>query len=339
MQAVRICSSSDTVYSVANPAPPSTLLLDHDVPLPKLSKPGQVLVRVHATSVTRDELTWPETYVSDIRILGHDASGTVVEVSDETFGFHVGDEVYGMINLHEGCSWAEYVVAEASELALKPKSLSWAESVTVPMSGLTAWEALFDKAGIPEPELAATTAPQSLEATGKQRSLLVTGASGMVGTWVIQLAALTPLRVTAATSSNARNKVFLQSLGADEVMEYDELYESGRTFDIIIDTAGGSAFAKSWPLVADDGIVITVESSNFDIDKKARPAGKEHARAMFFIVTPSGSQLAKLTRVMELGLGRAFVAEIFPLAEAGAAYEKASGRLDRRGKVVLSVHE
>jgi NADPH:quinone reductase-like Zn-dependent oxidoreductase len=283
-------------------------------------------------------LIWPETYASELKILGHDVSGVVLATYEDSSNFKAGDEVYGMINMEEGCSWAEYVVADSLELAPKPRSLSWAESVTVPMSGLTAWEALFDKAGIPEPDLTRNK-PQKNSTGENDGTILVTGASGMVGAWVVQLAALTDRHVVAASSSNARNREFLKSLGATEVVEYAELDKLQRSFDTIIDTAGGDTLAQSWSLVSDDGIIITVDSNSFDIETKPKPAGKEHVKAIFFIVTASGLQLTKLTKVMDLGLARAFVSETFPLGEARAAYERASGRLNKRGKVVLQVRD
>lgn len=351
MQAIRIhppATPGDPPFSASNPAPPSALVLDRDVPVPQPSRPGQVLVRVHATTVTRDELTWPETYVNEHPILGHDVSGVVVATHDDGpapsgngpdhrhAGFRCGDEVYGLVNLHQGSAWAEFAVGETHGLALKPKTLSWAESVTVPMSGLTAWQALFEKSGIPVPDFDALTADRTAAPARERRSLLVTGASGAVGAYVVQLGALAGLRVVAASRSTERNGSFLKSLGAAEVMEYDAMAQSTRPYDFIIDTVGGQPLAQSWSLVDDAGTLVSVDSSSFAF-AKTRPKGKEHVKALFFIVESSGPQLSQLSRALELGLVKPFVAETFPLAEARAAYEKASGRTDRRGKVVLTV--
>ncbi|KAF4465279.1 zinc-containing alcohol dehydrogenase [Fusarium albosuccineum] len=329
MQAVRIQPSQGREpYSAANPAPSSALALESHVAVPEL-KPGQVLVRVHATTVTRDELTWPESYHHEYRIPGYDFSGIVERVCDSD-NFKPGDEVYAMVSTTRGSTWAEYAMAEEHELALKPKNLSWAESVAVPLSALTAWQALFVKAaGVSEPNFDAITKQKS------ERTLLVTGASGAVGSYIVQLGVQAGLHVVAASSSTERNGDFLRSLGADEVVEYADL-SSKRSFDVIIDTVGGDVLSQAWDLVTDRGSLISVESSSVEF-AKAAPAGKEHVNAMFFILEPSGEQLSKLARALELGLVKPFLAYTFPLAEAKAAYEKANGRMDRKGKVVLTL--
>ncbi|KAH7250770.1 hypothetical protein FSOLCH5_000062 [Fusarium solani] len=329
MRAVRIQSSKgQEPYSASNPAPSSALVLERDVPVPDL-KPGQVLVRVHATTVTRDELTWPESYHHELRIPGYDFSGVVEKVYEEG-RFKPGDEVYAMVSTKRGSTWAEYAMAEEDELALKPKNLSWAESVTVPLSALTAWQALFVQAGVPEPDFDAA----AKISTG--RTLLVTGSSGAVGSYIVQLAVYAGLQVVAASSSTERNDEFLRSLGAHEVVEYNELSIVKRSFDIVIDTVGGKPLAQAWDLVTDAGSLISVDSSSFNF-AKTPPAGKEHVKAVFFIVEPSGHQLGKLAKALEVGYVRPFLAETFPLAEVREAYEKASGRMDKRGKVVLKL--
>ncbi|RSL60836.1 hypothetical protein CEP53_005318 [Fusarium sp. AF-6] len=230
MRAVRIQSSEGKEpYSATNPAPSSALVLERDVPVPEL-KPGQVLVRVHATTVTRDELTWPESYHHELRIPG----------------------------------------------------------------ALTAWQALFVQAGVPEPDFDAA----AKVSTG--RTLLVTGSSGAVGSYIVQLAVYAGLQVIAASSSTERNDEFLRSLGAHEVVEYEELSIVKRSFDIVIDTVGGKPLAQAWDLVTDSGNLISVDSSSFNFAKMP-PVGKEHVKAVFFIVEPSGMQLGKLAKALEMG--------------------------------------
>ncbi|KPM43430.1 hypothetical protein AK830_g3112 [Neonectria ditissima] len=328
MQAIRIhpAASSITPFSASNPAPPSSLVLDQDVEIPQ-PKPGQALVRVHAATVTRGELTWPESYRKDFHIPGYDVYG-VVESVEGLSEFKPGDEVFAMVHTRRGSTWAEYAVVDAHELALKPKNLRWAEAATVPMSALTAWQALFVKAGVPEPGV---DAPKT---TGSLSRVLVTGASGAVGSYIVQLAALVGLSVVAASSSNQRNGQFLRSLGAAETIEYADMRH--HSFDLIIDTVGGEPLSQSWSIISNDGTLVSVDSSSFAF-ANSPPEGKEAVNAIFFIVEPSGKQLGKISRALEVGLVRPFLAHTFPLAEARAAYEKASGRTDRRGKVVLVI--
>lgn len=331
MQAVRIHpSTSSTPFSPGNPAPPAALVLDHDVSIPS-PEPGYILVRVHAATVTRDELTWPESYVRDFHIPGADFAGVVTAVhqSDAT-AFAPGDEVFAF-DLHRGSTWAEYTTVAVQNLALKPKTLSFEQAATIPISALTAWQALFQHLGFDEPVFDGTSP------TAVGRTVFVTGASGAVGTYVVQLAAAAGLHVVAASGSNERNADFLRSVGASETVEYQEIFNSGRTFEKIIDTAGGETLKQCWAIATDKGSIVTIDSANFDFGEKPAPATKEKVQKLFFILEPSGKTLGTIANALDLGLLSPFVACTFPLADARAAYEKASGRLDRRGKVVLTI--
>ncbi|KAK9370366.1 hypothetical protein V1509DRAFT_343710 [Lipomyces kononenkoae] len=351
MKAVRIQeneTASSNVYSAENPAPPSALVLDSNVPIPQITQADELLVRVRAATVTRDELTWPETYTGN-RILGHDFAGTVVTVSSasETSKtgvserFNPGDEVYG-ISLSEGrgSTWAEYAVVRSNEVALKPKQLDWAQAATVPMSALTAWQALFDKAGLPPPDLSGNRKKGS-DGDQSKGKLLIIGASGAVGAFLVQLAALAGQHTAAASTSNDRNRQFLMSLGADEVFEYNELEGMRGQFDIIIDTVGGAILEQCWSYVKDDGILMTIDSLSYDFVANHRQqsftTGKEKVNALFFIVEPSAQQLQKIASALDRELLQAFVAQALPLEEARQAYELASARSSRRGKIVVTI--
>ena len=353
MQAVRVQpaeSGSAAPYSANNPAPPSALVLD-TIPIPTLSKPGQLLIRVHATTVTRDELAWPETYSTNVQLLGHDVAGTVVAVqkkpgtddTNELSDFKQGDKVYGMLDMSKGSTWAEFAIAQTDQVALKPGSLNWAESVAVPISGLTAWQALFVKADVPAPDFSSIMSKEIQPKEGGKMSkrIAVTGAAGAIGTYVVQLAALAGLHVVAVSRSKARDEVFLKSLGASELLQYDEMGQGEHQYDIIIDTVGGETLERCWSAIKMDGILISIDSASaeFASDHRQKPfaRGKEGVRAQFFIVEPCSKHLEQLSVALDLGLLKVFVAEVLPLGEAKAAYELASGRLQRRGKVVLSI--
>ncbi|KAK9484953.1 chaperonin 10-like protein, partial [Lipomyces starkeyi] len=204
------------------------LVLDSNIPVPQITHSDELLIRVRASTVTTDELKWRETYL-DFAIPGHDFAGTIVAVSSEydipdtdgKGGFNLGDEVYGMtLAAGKGSTWAEYAVVRSDEVSLKPKRLDWAQSATVPMSALTAWQALFEKAGISPPDLKDTSRSKVSQEGQSKGKILINGASGAVGTFLVQLAALGGLHVVAASTSNERNIEFLLSLGAIEVFEY-----------------------------------------------------------------------------------------------------------------------
>lgn len=352
MQAVRIhpTSRSSTPYSPANPAPPSALHLDHNIPIPELSNPGDLLIRVKATSIIRDTLTWPETYNCDYAIPGNDFSGVVEKVfpgpGDTHPRFKPGDEVFGMTHPDRASAWAEYAIVEEDEVALKPPNLIWEQAASLPLSAQTAYEALFEHAGIPEPSLPNTPKGESASrpnVSQTPRRVLITGAAGGVGIYLVQLARLAGLEVVAASSSRIRNELFLEHLGADQTVEYGQLEQSPGNYDIIIDTVGGDILAACWSLVADSGTLITVDSlsSGFVEEHRRRglSKGKENVKAMFFIVSGGRKALESLAKFAELGILLPFVVETFPLSQVRQAYERASMKSSGHGKVILTVED
>ncbi|KAL4892300.1 putative alcohol dehydrogenase [Aspergillus ambiguus] len=348
MRAVRTHQGS-APYSAANPAPPSSLFLDDNVPIPQLARPGELLIRVHAATVTRDELAWPETYGPNHSILGHDFAGEVVDTfdhknsspPDDQTALAPGDHVYGMTAAsREYSTWAQFAVVKSDETARKPASLDWAAAATVPMSALTAWQALFVHARVPEPDLSTSTT--NTAPTPSPRKLLVTGASGAVGSYLVQLGALAGLDVTAASRSKTANAEFLHSLGAAQIAEYDELLGKESEYDIITDTVGGEALENCWYLVKDGGHLITVDSSSLDFVEKHQKrldgkAKRENVNALGFIVEKDHVQLQKIAMAVDLGLLKAFVAQVFPIHNVCEAYETGSMKSARRGKIVLLV--
>lgn len=345
MQAVRLhpAPALSPAYSPANPAPSSALHLDKDVPIPKLSKPGELLIRVRATTVIRDILTWPETYAHDYPILGNDLSGVVVETFSQESPFKPGDEIFGMTDGGRPCTWAEYCIVMEDEIALKPKSLTWDAAAAMPLSAQTAYEALYDHAGISVPVLGDDFEPGDRRSltTEHEKRLLITGAAGAVGIYLIQLASISDVYTVAATSSNARNKEFLQTLGADETVEYSALLDGNKKrFDVIIDTVGGSTLSGCWENIKDGGTIISVDSASYDFvaDHQKLSLSKEGVKALFFIVKGGKRSLDFIARLAELGILRPFVLQTYPLFEVRKAYDHANGRHSGRGKVILTIN-
>ncbi|KAJ5894176.1 zinc-containing alcohol dehydrogenase [Penicillium taxi] len=337
MQAIRVhpAPTSSTAYSPTNPAPTSALHIDR-IPIQHPKKTGELLIRINATTVVRDMLTWPETYQLEYSIPGNDFSGTVVEVfsDDSSSAFKPGDEVFGMANANRGSTWAEYSIILENEVALKPKALGWEQAAALPLSAQTAYEALFDHAGVPLPE---GGKPSSTEEQNKK--ILITGAAGGVGLYLVQLAASAGLHVVAATSSNDRNSELLQSLGADEAIEYGDLGSKGGVFNIIIDTVGGDLLARCWDYVEESGSLISVDSASFNFVEEHRKRGlvKAGVKALFFIVEGSSKVLHDLAVLVDRGDLRSFVARSFPLAQVREAYDYANGRFSGRGKIVITM--
>lgn len=332
MQAVRVQPAPEDheTYSPANPAPASALQLE-TIPIPQAREPGDLLIRVKASTVIRDALTWPETYAVERAIPGHDFAGVVVDVVPDSTGsenaaFRAGDEVYGMADADRGSTWAEYTVVKARETALKPPNLSWAEAAAVPLSALTAYEALFVHAGL---------SWKSPAATGAKR-ILITGSPGGVGLHLIQMCAATQHDRVVAASSSLRNEPFLRSLGATEVVEYSALLNQDRRFDVIIDTVGGKVLEDCWGWVEPRGALISVDSASFDFVNEHRrrglSLGKEDVHGLFFIVKSNGPALRELAGLVEKGGLRPVVREVLGLQQAQQGYEMGGYGY---GKVVL----
>jgi NADPH:quinone reductase-like Zn-dependent oxidoreductase len=351
MQAIRLhpAPAVSEPYTASNPAPPSALYLD-TIKIRKPTAPGEVLVKIKASTIVRDALTWPETYAHEYPTMGNDLSGIVVEVypssdansnSDSNSKFKIGDEVFGMTAPDRPRTWAQYAVVRETEIASRPRGLTWEETAALPLSGQTAFEALFVRGGVSIPsDVAAMHENKGRESPKPDsKKVLITGAAGGVGVYLVQLARCAGLHVTAATGSNARNEEFLRSLGAHECIEYPILRERKDAYDLIIDCVGGEPLVDAWKAVKGDGKLITVDSSswNFLEDHAKQGVRRDGVEAFFFIVEGGSESLEALARFADLRLLEVFVLNVYPLARAREAYEYGNGRFTGRGKVVLSV--
>jgi NADPH:quinone reductase-like Zn-dependent oxidoreductase/ketosteroid isomerase-like protein len=272
--------------------------------------PGEVLVTVHATAVTAGELTWPETWPV---IPGHDVSGVVSELGEGVVDIDVGDEVYGLIGFDRPGAAAEYVVVPATDLAAKPTSADHVAAATLPLGGLTAWQALIDHG--------------HLEA-GQQ--VLVHGGAGGVGTYAVQLAVLHGATVTATASADDVD--FVTGLGARSVIDYTTRFEEQvADIDIVVDTVGGDTLARSRRVLRPGGILIGVAA-----EPPVHVAASHGVRGVYFVVKPSRDQLVELARLVDLGTLDLTVGQVFPLADTAAAIITQRDT-HVRGKVAIQV--
>jgi NADPH:quinone reductase-like Zn-dependent oxidoreductase len=297
------------------PGPES--LLYEDAPRPSAGA-GEVLIRVHAAAVTPTEPLWEPTWKMSNGeprpqpvILGHEFSGVVADVGPG-LDVAVGDEVYGLNDWYRDGAQAEYCVARAEDLAPRPRSVDHVHAAATPISGLTAWQAFFERA--------------RLEAG--ERVLIHAGA-GAVGTFAVQLARWHGARVIATAATP--NVDFVRDLGAHDVVDYTRtrFEEVARDVDVVLDTVGGETLARSWGVVRAGGRVVTIATSS-------EGATDPRVREAFFIVRADRGQLGELARLIEAGVLRPVVARVLPLAEAHAAYT-ARPRGSTRGKTVLRV--
>jgi NADPH:quinone reductase-like Zn-dependent oxidoreductase len=294
-------------------------LVYEDAPQP-VPEPGDALVRVHATGITRTELTWDQTYRHADgspripTVPGHEMSGVIESVPAGTEGLGPGDAVYGLCDFPRDGAAAEFVAVRVSNLAKKPRAIDHVHSAALTLSGLTAWQALFTHAGL----------------EGGQR-VLIHGGAGGVGVFAVQLAKWKGAHVI--TTSSAANHEFLRGLGADEIIDYTKtrFEDAVRDADLVLDTVGGDAVERSWSLLRPGGWMISVAMAVGESE------AQEHGvRGLFFIVEPNRAQLEEMGRLVDQGTLKVFVAKVFPLAQARAAFELAL-EAHTRGKIVLEV--
>ncbi len=298
----------------------SDQLVYEDAPKP-WPGPGEVLVRVYATGVIRTELTWDETYrtrkgnVRALPIPGHDLSGVVEEVGSGVVTHKRGDEVYALTAFDRDGAEAEYTIALPAELAPKPRSLDHVQAAAVPLASLTAWQALFDHAGL-----------------SVGQTLLIHGAAGGVGVFAVQLAHWAGAHVIATAS--AHNRDFLYKLGADEVIDYTttRFEKVMHNVDVVFDTVGGDTMERSWQVVKPGGILVSVVSPRPSFEE----AKQYGVRSAWFVVEPNREQLIQLGTLIDMGKMQPIIDTVLPLSQARQAYEQGAGG-HTRGKIVLRV--
>jgi NADPH:quinone reductase-like Zn-dependent oxidoreductase len=315
-------------------------LVYEDAPQPSPG-PGEVLVRVHAAGVIATELNWDETYQTKagspiaLPIPGRDLSGVVAEVGPgvpEATTLIKGSGVYALLDYGRDGAQAEYTIALPNELVPKPSTLDHVQAAAVPLSALTAWQALFDHAHL--------TAGQTV---------LIHGAAGGVGVFAVQLAHWAGAQVI--TTSSARNRDLLRELGVgdNEIIDYTttRFEEVVHGVDVVFDMVGGDTLERSWQVIKPGGVVVSVVSpsppaaaqaalSKAKEDGGAGGRGGDEVRFVYFIVGPNRDELTKIGALIDAGHLRPIVDTVFPLAQARQAYEQAA-KGHTRGKIVLRV--
>jgi NADPH:quinone reductase-like Zn-dependent oxidoreductase len=292
---------------------------------PRPPADGEALIRVRACAITPTELNWDLTYQRrdgssrTPSIPGHDVCGVIEALGagaaeDVAGGVAVGQEVYGLIDFDRDGSAAELVTVPAADLAPKPRTLDAVHAAAVPLSALTAWQALFDHAQL---------------AAGQH--VLIHGAAGGVGVYAVQLARWRGARVTATAS--ARNVGLLGELGANQVVDYAKARfdEVVRDVDVVLDPIGDETLARSTRVVKPFGVIVTLPGpAPTDL---AKTAGR---RIEFFVVRPDRAELIEIGRLIDQGVVRPILEAVYPLSQAGEAFRRGLAG-HARGKIVLQV--
>lgn len=292
-----------------------------DSPIPGINS-DDVLVRTVAASVNPVDWKIREGYLKEMihysmpLTLGWDVSGIITELGDNVTDFKVGDCVYSRPDISRDGTYAEYVAIRASEIALKPASITHSEAASLPLAGITAWEVLITVAQISEGQ-----------------KVLIHAGSGGVGSLAIQLAKSRGAYVIATTS--AKNSELVASLGADEVIDYttQDFTEVVKDIDVVFDTLGGDIQTASWSVLKPGGILVSIVSP--PSEEKAKELGVKSA---FVFIQPSAYILEQLALLVDQGKIRPIIGAEFTLEDIDKAHELSeSGRAV--GKIVLSVSQ
>lgn len=284
-----------------------------DMPYPHIAE-GDVVVRVHAASFTPDELSWPGTWTDRAgqdrapTIPGHEVSGVVAELGYGTTGLEVGQPVLGLTDWCRNGTLAEYVAVEARNLAPLSEGIDHVVAAALPMPGLTAWQALFDHAGL---------------AAGQ--TVLIHGAAGGVASLAVALAVDAGARVIGSGRTSHRQAVLDAGAHAFCDLEQDRLADVGDV-DVVFDVLGGEILDRSAQLVRPGGALVTIAEP-----PRVYPVD---ARAIFFIVEPDRARLAELEHRLHDGRLRPSIGAVFSLGDAASAFDP-----DRRapGKTIIRV--
>ncbi|ANF52250.1 NADPH:quinone oxidoreductase [Chryseobacterium glaciei] len=314
-----------------------------DVPVPKVSE-NEVLVEIHAAGVNlldskikTGEFKLILPYKLPL-ILGHDVAGIIIQVGENVTKFKVGDEVYSRpADYHIG-TFAEYISINENDVALKPKTLTMEEAASIPLVALTAWQALIESANLK-----------------KGQKVFIQAGSGGVGTFAIQLAK--HLGATVATTSSTKSFDFLKSLGADVLIDYktQDFETILKDYDVVLNSQDTKTLEKSINILKPEGQAISISGPptpefaneiglpwylktilsilSFSIRRKAK---KHNVDFYFLFMKANGSQLEKITKLIEANIIKPVVDKVFTLEQTNTALQYVeSGRA--KGKVVIKV--
>jgi NADPH:quinone reductase-like Zn-dependent oxidoreductase len=288
---------------------PDVLAIE-ELPPPEPAE-GEVLIRVRAVAINPIEWKFRRGLIAKElpAVLGSDISGTI-EVSRAP-GLEVGQDVFG---LAASGGYAELATSPAALIARKPAALSDEQAAALPVAGLTAWQALFDRGGLE-----------------RGQTVLIAGAAGGVGHLAVQFAKHAGARVIGTGS--AGNREYVLGLGADGYLDYAsaDVAELAGTADVVFDTVGGETTESLLVALREGGILVTIAGAPPQEAAQARGV-----RAELLIMSPSSEQLARIAELVAAGEVHVEIAEVLPLSEVRRAHELSeSGHT--RGKLILRV--
>ena len=250
-------------------------------------------------------------------ILGWDIAGTVAAVGEEVSGFEVGDKVFGMVNFPgQGRAYAEYVASPANHLAKIPEKVTFEEAAATTLAALTALQVLQPR-------------------VKKDDRILIHAGSGGVGHFAIQIAK--GLGAYVISTSSAKNRDFIMSLGADEHIDYREqkFEEVLSDIDFVLDGMGGKVLEDSLKVVKDGGTIVSLPTHQFPEDLQSE-ADQRNVGLEFVLVQSSGGDMNALKGMLEADELKPHVSQTFSFENmADAHLQIESGRTV--GKIVVTL--
>ncbi|MES5927792.1 MULTISPECIES: NADP-dependent oxidoreductase [Bacillus] len=314
-----------------------------EMPTPEINQ-YEVLAEIHAASINPIDFKIRDGKVKLLLkykmplILGNDFSGVIVKVGTKVTQFKVGDEIYARPRKDKIGTFAEYIAIHEDDIALKPKNLTFEEAASIPLVGLTSYQALHD-----------------IMQLQKGQKILIHAGSGGVGTFAIQLAKI--MGATVATTASEAGENLVKSLGADEIINYkkEKFEDILKNYDAVFDTLGGTTLEKSFDIIKSEGNIVSVSgmpNARFGKEfgsgffktllfslasKKLTALEKKHnAQYSFLFMKPSGDQLRIIAKYIESGQIKPIIDRIFPFEDTQKAMEYSeSGRA--KGKIIVKI--
>lgn len=288
-----------------------------DVDRPEM-RDDDVLIRVHAAGVNPVDWKIRNGYMKEMfdlpLIPGWDVAGVVEEKGPVVRGLEIGDSVFARPEILRNGAYAEYIAVKFTEVALMPESIDYIHAASVPLAALTAWQSIFDLAG--------------LKAGQK---ILVHAAAGGVGHFAVQFARWVGAHVIGTASEN--NHEFLKSIGVHETIDYKttDFEDVVDDVDVVLDTMSGDVWQRSWKVLKKGGIMVSTlrgpEAGGMDALNKL---------SAHVFVQPDARQLGEIAVLIDNGYVRPKIDKVFSLKDAGKAHiENETGHT--RGKIVLDV--
>ena len=275
---------------------------------------NDVVIQVHASGFVGTELEWPSTWTDRLgrdrtpSIPGHELAGVVIAVGYGTTGLSVGQRVFGLTDWYRDGTLAEYVAIEAHNLAPLPGDVDFTVGASLPISGLTAWQGLFQHGRL---------------RTGQ--SVLVHGAAGAVGSMVTQLAREAGTYVIGTGRAADRQKVL--DFGANEFVDLEnDILEDVSVVDLVFDVIGGDIGKRSAGLIRDGGTLVSIVGP-----VEVRPA---NGLAIDFVVESDRTQLSEIVQRVRDGRLRTNIGNVITLDDAVAAFNSTK-RV--KGKMIIRI--